>query len=68
MKSILSRGAIAIATKGKNEFSDYYSRKLKEGKAKLSIINVIKNKMVSRVYAAVKRGTPYEKNYEYGIN
>ncbi len=41
----------------------YYERKIAEGKSKLSVLNAVKNKLVTRVIAVVKRGTPYEKNY-----
>ena len=41
----------------------YYERKVAEGKHKLSVLNAVKNKLVERVIAVVKRGTPYEKNY-----
>ena len=39
----------------------YYKRKLKEGKHKLSVLNAIKNKIIARVFAVIKRGTPYVK-------
>jgi transposase len=41
----------------------YYERKVAEGKNKMSVLNAVKNKLVARVIAVVKRGTPYEKNY-----
>ncbi len=47
------------AIKYDSELKEYYERKVKEGKNKMSVINIIKNKMVGRVFAVVKRGTPY---------
>lgn len=41
----------------------YYERKVAEGKNKLSVLNAVKNKLITRVIAVVKRGTPYQKNY-----
>ena len=42
-----------------NEFKRYYDRKKAEGKNSMCVLNVIKNKLLSRAFAAVKRGTPY---------
>ncbi len=39
----------------------YYERKVAEGKNKMSVLNAVKNKMLARVLAVVKRGEPYEK-------
>ena len=41
----------------------YYERKVAEGKNKMSVLNAVKNKMLARVLAVVKRGEPYEKNF-----
>lgn len=46
-----------------DQLRQYYERKIAEGKNKLSVLNAIKNKLISRVIAVVKRGTPYQKNY-----
>jgi transposase len=45
------------------EFKDYYERKIAEGKHVMSVINAIRNKLVIRVAAVVKRGEPYVDNY-----
>lgn len=42
------------------ELKEYYQRKREEGKAKMKILNAIRNKLLHRVVAVVKRGTPYE--------
>lgn len=39
----------------------YYNRKIKEGKNKFCVLNAIRFKLISRVFASVKRGTPYVK-------
>lgn len=41
----------------------YYERKVAEGKNKLSVLNAVKNKLIARVIAVVKRERPYEKKY-----
>lgn len=44
------------------EFKQYYERKEKEGKHGWSIMNAIKNKIVLRAVAVVKKKTPYVNN------
>ena len=41
------------------ELKEYYFRRQADGKAKMAVINIIRNKLVSRVFAVVKRGTPF---------
>jgi len=31
----------------------------------MSVLNAVRNKLLARVFAVVKRGTPYEKNYSF---
>ena len=45
------------------EFKEYYERKIAEGKHVMSVINALRNKLVIRVAAVVKRGEPYVDNY-----
>jgi hypothetical protein len=47
----------AIQLKG--EYKKYYLRRCNEGKNKMSTLNIIRNKLVYRAFAVVKRGTPY---------
>jgi transposase len=48
------------------EFRKYYDKKVKEGKAKMSVINAVRCKILLRVAAVVKRDKPYmtEKDYK----
>ena len=41
------------------ELKEYYHRRLAEGKARMTVINVIRNKLVARIFAVIKRGTPF---------
>lgn len=36
-----------------------YDQKLKEGKAKMSVINMIRFKLIERIFAVIKRQSPY---------
>jgi transposase len=58
MKSLLHVAAMA-ALKSDPEIRSYYERKVKEGKNKMSVLNAVRNKLVGRAFAAIKRGTPY---------
>ena len=46
-----------------NEFSQYYERKVKEGKPKMAVLNAIRNKIVLRVFACVRDQRKYEYSY-----
>ena len=58
IKSLLNMAALAsIQLTG--EYKTYYQRRLLEGKNKMSTLNIIRNKLVSRAFAVTKRRTPY---------
>ncbi len=58
IKSLLNMAAMAsIQLAG--EYKIYYSRRVAAGKNKMSTLNIIRNKLVFRAFAVVKRGTPY---------
>lgn len=58
IKSLLNMAAMAsIQLQG--EYKTYYQRRLIEGKNKMSTLNIIRNKLVFRAFAIIKRGTPY---------
>lgn len=47
------------------ELKLYYNRKKEEGKHSLLALNNVKCKLVSRIFAVIKMGTPYLKTYQY---
>ena len=51
----------AIQVKG--DLQDYYVRKLGEGKHTMLVLNAVRNKLIHRVCAVVRRGEKYDKNY-----
>jgi transposase len=58
LKALLHLGALSqIKTAG--AFSEYYKRKVGEGKNKMLVINAVRNKIIHRVAAVINRGTPY---------
>ncbi|MBK7381776.1 MAG: hypothetical protein IPI81_00340 [Flavobacteriales bacterium] len=44
--------------------SDYWKRKVAEGKHKMSVLNAIRNKLIHRIHAAIDRGTPFVRRTE----
>lgn len=60
MKCTLHLAAIS-SIQHNPELKKYYERKVKEGKSKMSTINAVRNKLLNRIVAVVKRGTPYVK-------
>lgn len=66
MKKLLSNGANS-AYKWDPEIKAYYKRKTDEGKHHKLIMNAISNKLVGRVFAVVKRQTPFVSIYEHNF-
>ena len=65
MKALLHMSAVNVATRMKEgEYKDYYERKLKEGKHVMCIMNVLRAKLVYRMFSVIKRDTEYTKQYK----
>ena len=62
LKSLFHLGAMSVI-RGPGELQDYYQRKVAEGKNKMLVLNAIRNKLIHRVYAVVRQGKKYDKNY-----
>lgn len=58
LKSLLDMGAKS-AIQNCCEMKVYYDKRVNEGKNKRSTINIIRNKLLSRAFAVVKRKSPY---------
>lgn len=58
LKSLLHMAALA-AVKPQGDFRTYYERKVAEGKNKMSVLNAIRNKIIHRIFAVLKRNTGY---------
>lgn len=64
MKALLT-GAVNNSLRSCGEYRQYFDRQIKKGKNEYSVKNVIRNKIVSRAFAVVKRGTPYVNTHAY---
>ncbi len=58
IKTLLNMCAIS-AIQCNPEMKLYYQRRIEQGKHKMSTINIIRNKLVARIFAVVNRGTDY---------
>ena len=58
LKSLLNTAAMSVIQQ-KREYKTYFQRRTDEGKNKMSTLNIIRNKLVTRAYAVVKPQTPY---------
>lgn len=69
LKKLLHLAAMA-AVKAPGELKEYYIRKVKEGKNKMSVLNAVRNKLVKRMFAVIQRQSPYMPmiNQEVSIN
>jgi transposase len=64
LKSLLNMAAMS-AIQCKGEFREYYNKRVEIGKNKMSSLNIIRNKILFRVFAVVRRGTPYVDLYRF---
>lgn len=62
MKSLLDLSAKSAIQYDK-ELREYYLKKTEAGKSKMSTINVVRNKILYRMFAVIKRQTPFLENY-----
>lgn len=62
MKRLLDLSAKSAIQHDK-ELREYYTRRTANGKSKMSTINVVRNKILYRMFAVIKRQTPFVENY-----
>ena len=62
MKSLLDLSAKSAIQYDK-ELREYYLKRTEAGKSKMSTINVVRNKILYRMFAIIKRQTPFTENY-----
>ena len=47
------------------EMKNYYEKRIAKGKSKMNTINIIRNKLLARIFAVVNRKTPYVEVFKY---
>lgn len=58
LKSLLNMAALS-AVKYDKEISGYYTRKVAEGKNKMSVLNAVRCKILGRAFAVINRNSPF---------
>ena len=65
MKALLHLAAVSAATHMKeSEYRKYFERKTKEGKHVMCVLNVVRAKLVHRMFSVIRRDTEYTKIYK----
>jgi transposase len=64
IKSLLTMCA-GTAIQYNPEMKLYYEKRTQEGKNRMSTLNIIRNKLLSRIFAVVERDTPYVDVHKY---
>lgn len=62
LKSLFHLAAMS-AIRSKGELQDYYQRKIGEGKNKMLVLNAVRNKIIHRIFAVIRRKEKYQRNY-----
>lgn len=63
IKALLHMAALSVATRKNGEMSEYYHRKVAEGKNKMSVLNAVRAKLILRMFAVIRNNKFYEKDY-----
>lgn len=66
LKTLLHMCAVGSISR-KGELRDFYLRKVAEGKNKMLVLNAVRNKIIHRIFAVVRDGVMYQKNYQYNL-
>jgi len=65
MKALLHMSAVNVVYKMRGgEYKEYFERKTKEGKHVMCVLNVIRAKLVHRMFSVISRETEYTKRYK----
>jgi transposase len=66
LKKLLHMAALS-AIQHCDELRAFYLRKVEQGKNKMSVINAVRNKLISRVFACIKNKRIYQKDYQHTL-
>lgn len=66
MKTLLNLAARS-AVNCQGELRDFYLRKVKKGKNKMTVLNAVRNKIIHRIFACIRDNRKYEKNYTHAL-
>lgn len=66
IKKLLHLAAVT-AVRHSGELQDYYQRKVATGKNKMSVLNAVRNKLITRIFMCIKQERCYQKNYQSAL-
>lgn len=66
LKKLLHLGAMS-AIQACQELKAFYQRKVAEGKNKMSVINAVRNKLITRIFSCIKNKRMYQKDYKHTL-
>jgi len=66
IKKLLHLSALSVISR-EGEMTDFYRRKVEQGKNKMAAINAVRNKIIHRIFACVRKNQEYDKNYNYQL-
>lgn len=66
LKKLLHLSAMA-AIQCNDELKTFYQRKVAAGKNKMSVLNAVRNKLISRIFSCVKNNRTYQKIYHHAL-
>jgi transposase len=66
MKKLLYLGARSAVT-WNEELKSYYERKRAQGKSRMSVLNAVGNKLITRVYACIKQDRDFIENFKHEL-
>ncbi len=66
LKRLLHLAAMS-AIQSCQELKAYYQRKVAEGKNKMSVLNAVRNKLITRIFVCIKNKHAYQKDYHHAL-
>lgn len=66
LKTLLHMCAVGSISRP-GELKEYYDRKVAQGKNKMLVLNAVRNKLIHRIFAVVRNGVMYNKNYQNSL-
>lgn len=68
MKTLLHLAAMSsINCRRGEDLKLFYQRKVAEGKNKMSVLNAVRNKLITRIFVCIKNKRMYEKDYHHAL-
>lgn len=67
IKHLLHMAALSVSQVKSSPLKAYYDRKVEEGKNKMSVLNAVRAKLVTIMFAVIRTDTPFSRNYQNSL-